>query len=365
MTPCRRSFLFLIAFLLVAGGAVWLFQDTAGPHIRFDRVLFSAGDVIPEQNGPFVSHRFRFVNSGNRPLEVGELESCCGCTVEPLANHVFLPGEEGFIDVKLLLPPVGRVERSILVNCNSPESPVRLSVAATARPRAVALAVPERLVLTDVDPDRPAGRRLTVNALTQEPLTVAIDRIDVESARVGVDVADIARARDAGSAGYFLTRFSLEVVPRTKTVGTLSDKLRIHFQPSSLGVLEVDVEMNVLPEWVLRPSRILFVLTDERPVGLRKEATLRRRRGGYIEARYVDNPYAAWLEVTALPMPDQREIGVSMTLRARPEKPALDAFVKILVADDAGTTETVEVPFVIRFLAADGGPDYSGPRVAD
>lgn len=67
--------------------------------IKFDEASFDFGDVF---RGDQLTHRFRFVNIGDGPLQIQGVHAACGCTaVEVERGKSYQPGETGFVDIKL------------------------------------------------------------------------------------------------------------------------------------------------------------------------------------------------------------------------------------------------------------------------
>ncbi len=69
---------------------------TGKAEITFDKVKF-AFDTIVE--GDIINHKFRFVNTGERPIEILNAKASCGCTMPSFPFLTIEPGDEGFIGV--------------------------------------------------------------------------------------------------------------------------------------------------------------------------------------------------------------------------------------------------------------------------
>lgn len=78
-------------------------------EITFSETKFNWG-TVQEKDGN-VSHDFRFVNTGDKPLTIKNIITGCGCTSSEWADKVYRPGEEGTI--RLVYHPEGRTENSI------------------------------------------------------------------------------------------------------------------------------------------------------------------------------------------------------------------------------------------------------------
>ena len=64
-------------------------------EITFSETKFNWG-TVREQDGN-VSHDFRFVNTGDKPLTIKNIITGCGCTSSEWTEKAYQPGEEGII----------------------------------------------------------------------------------------------------------------------------------------------------------------------------------------------------------------------------------------------------------------------------
>ncbi|MBN1805011.1 MAG: DUF1573 domain-containing protein [Sedimentisphaerales bacterium] len=66
------------------------------PRIEFEKITHDFGDV-----GPGSKHicEFRFTNTGNGVLRIGEITQVCGCTPFVLEKREYIPGETGILRV--------------------------------------------------------------------------------------------------------------------------------------------------------------------------------------------------------------------------------------------------------------------------
>lgn len=62
-------------------------------EITFSETKFNWG-TVREQDGN-VSHDFRFVNTGDKPLTIKNIITGCGCTSSEWTEKAYQPGEEG------------------------------------------------------------------------------------------------------------------------------------------------------------------------------------------------------------------------------------------------------------------------------
>ena len=78
-------------------------------EITFSETKFDWG-TVQEQDGA-VSHDFRFVNTGDKPLTIKSIITGCGCTSSEWSEKSYQPSEKGTI--RLVYHPQGRTENSI------------------------------------------------------------------------------------------------------------------------------------------------------------------------------------------------------------------------------------------------------------
>jgi hypothetical protein len=65
---------------------------------------------------------FEFVNTGDAPLIITNVQSTCGCTVPSKPTEPILPGKTGKIDVKYNMNP-GPIRKTITVESNAVNYP--------------------------------------------------------------------------------------------------------------------------------------------------------------------------------------------------------------------------------------------------
>lgn len=78
-------------------------------EITFSETKFDWGTV--QEQDETVSHDFRFVNTGDKPLTIKSIITGCGCTSSEWSEKAYQPGEKGTI--RLVYHPQGRTENSI------------------------------------------------------------------------------------------------------------------------------------------------------------------------------------------------------------------------------------------------------------
>lgn len=114
-----RTIRLLSAILL--GGAVAAgsgFAAAAAPKIVFKSDAFNFGKI---KQGVSVSHEFVFKNEGDSLLQIGGVESSCGCTAVLVSDRKIEPGKSGTIKVTFNSTGyAGVVVKYVYVETNDP-----------------------------------------------------------------------------------------------------------------------------------------------------------------------------------------------------------------------------------------------------
>lgn len=111
-----------IFFVLVVLGFNSLLMAQTGAKIEFkakDNTI-DYGTVTKESDNGIRS--FEFVNTGDAPLIITNVQSTCGCTVPSKPTEPILPGKTGKIDVKYNMNP-GPIRKTITVESNAVNYP--------------------------------------------------------------------------------------------------------------------------------------------------------------------------------------------------------------------------------------------------
>ncbi len=102
------------------------------PKITFEQEICDFGDVGP---GTTKTCEFKFTNAGNRPLEITDIEKCCG-VVARLGKRKYVPGESGILKVQPRFGSgPGSWSRRVYVNSSDKKRP---RVALTIKAKIVA-----------------------------------------------------------------------------------------------------------------------------------------------------------------------------------------------------------------------------------
>lgn len=95
-------------------------EKTSGPQFRFkEGDAFNFGAV---PSGPDVFHEFTFVNTGDQPLIIQNVQVSYGCTNAEWTRHPVVPGGKGFIKVGYHPSKQGPFSREVYIQSNAPAS---------------------------------------------------------------------------------------------------------------------------------------------------------------------------------------------------------------------------------------------------
>jgi len=93
----------------------------SAPRIVFEKVIHDFGNVGPGTNQLC---EFRFTNTGDDVLKIGEISKTCGCTPFSLDKTEYAPGESGALKVRYYAEPqYGSTTKYLFVHSNDRQRP--------------------------------------------------------------------------------------------------------------------------------------------------------------------------------------------------------------------------------------------------
>lgn len=98
-------------------------QVVTGPSITIDKDVHDYGDVPYGGDG---TCQFKVTNTGTEPLIISNCKGSCGCTVPKCDSNPILPGETSVITVKYDTKRPGPINKSVTVNSNAVNEPVKV-----------------------------------------------------------------------------------------------------------------------------------------------------------------------------------------------------------------------------------------------
>jgi hypothetical protein len=96
-------------------------KTSSRPVLKFDKYQHNFGRVT---EGEVAEWNVGFRNLGNKPLNIKEVKSSCGCTAAVLSSKNLKPGEEGELNIKFdTKDRSGKVTRTVTVFSDDPDQP--------------------------------------------------------------------------------------------------------------------------------------------------------------------------------------------------------------------------------------------------
>lgn len=111
-----------LAFGMI-GGAMAQGQVVTGPAISMDKEVHDYGDVPYGGDGTCT---FVVTNTGTEPLIISQCKGSCGCTVPKCDQNPIAPGATSIITVKYDTKRPGPINKSVTVNSNAVNEPVKV-----------------------------------------------------------------------------------------------------------------------------------------------------------------------------------------------------------------------------------------------
>ena len=113
--------------LAIAIGAMSLVSAqtpvASGPAIMVDKEVHDYGDIPFAGDG---TCEYKVTNTGTEPLILSKCKGSCGCTVPKCDPNPLAPGESSFIDVKYDTKRTGPFQKSVTINSNAVNTPVKV-----------------------------------------------------------------------------------------------------------------------------------------------------------------------------------------------------------------------------------------------
>lgn len=97
--------------------------------ISFENLVYNFGKVRPNTDN---NYKFKFTNSGKKPLIISNVKASCGCTTPYKPEKPILPGKTDVIEVNFHPKPsqVGEISKTITVEANIENKLIELQIKA-------------------------------------------------------------------------------------------------------------------------------------------------------------------------------------------------------------------------------------------
>ena len=138
------------------------------PQIEFDKLEHNFGYVGPGTNNLC---EFRFTNTGNSTLKIGEITNTCGCTPFSLAKKEYAPGESGILKVNYQSEQLrGQTTKQLIVHSNDRARPkVTLAIKADIKMQVSHEPKTLNLLLKQENANCP---KLTLTSIDNQPFSI-------------------------------------------------------------------------------------------------------------------------------------------------------------------------------------------------
>jgi len=115
----------VIVFLTVLFSNIYSQNIIDKPFIKFDTTVYDF-NKIPV--GKTVTKTFYFVNKGNEPLLILNVQTTCGCTSSDWTKKPVQPNAKGYVKLEFKADKEGTFSKTAYVFCNAKNSPVELKI---------------------------------------------------------------------------------------------------------------------------------------------------------------------------------------------------------------------------------------------
>jgi len=212
----------------------------ADPRIRFEKLTHDFGDVAPGTNHLC---EFRFTNTGDDVLKIGQVSKTCGCTPFLLEKTEYAPGESGTLKVRYYAEPeYGRTSKQLFVQSNDRQNP-KIELSIKARLVAKVNYEPKALSLS-LKHQNAACPQITLTSLDNKPFSI----------RSFKSTANCVTAAYNPSAKA--TRFVLQPkVDMAKLERTMNGYIEIGLTHPECKT--VSISLNALPRFKVAPRAIV------------------------------------------------------------------------------------------------------------
>jgi hypothetical protein len=110
--------------------------DPNAGKFKFEEETHDFG-TVPE--GPQAECDFEFKNVGKEPIVIKEAHGSCGCTVPTWPHEPILPKHKAKIHVTYNTQGrVGQINKDVTITSNAQQSPMRLHITGTVKPKETA-----------------------------------------------------------------------------------------------------------------------------------------------------------------------------------------------------------------------------------
>ena len=237
--------------------------DKAAPKITFENIVYDFGKI--GLGGEKKIAEFKFTNTGEGLLKIGEVEKCCG-VVTKLDKTEYAPGESGVLKAEYQGSRPG-LDRKILYVKSNDKTKARIALTLKAEVVSKIAIAPKRLKLF-LGEDNAGCPKIVLSSLDNQPFMITGFKSTADCITADVDSSVEA------------TKFILE--PKVD-MEKLNNNLKGHIDISLTHQEEKTVEIlfDVLPKFTIIPPLILaFNAEPQKPI-VRRVSVLNNYGGNF------------------------------------------------------------------------------------
>jgi hypothetical protein len=219
----------------------------AGPRIQFATPMHDFGTI---KGGETVKYTYVFTNSGDRLLEVSNVQTSCGCTTAGDYSRQVEPGKTGAIPIQFNSGNFrGDVVKTITVTCNDATQPtVLLQLKAHIwKP----IDITPQFVTLNVTPESPSNAT-TVRIVNNEETPLTLSAPESSNPAFAAEL----KTNQPGKEFELLVR----TVPPLPT-GMVQGQITLHTSSTNLPLLSTTAWANLQPAVMVTPAQITLPAT--------------------------------------------------------------------------------------------------------
>jgi hypothetical protein len=114
--------LIILCSVVFLFASVTAFKIEEKAEFKFEKETHDFGKIA---QGKPVSVEFKFINTGNEPLIITNIESVCGCTVPKYTNTPILKGQTGTITVTYNAAALAPFSKGLTIRSNA-KTPIKV-----------------------------------------------------------------------------------------------------------------------------------------------------------------------------------------------------------------------------------------------
>jgi len=210
------------------------------PKIEFEKVVHDFGNVGPETNNLC---EFRFTNTGNGTLKIGEITKTCGCTPFVLDKKEYAPGESGILKVNFFSEAqYGQATKQLAIHSNDMSNPeITLAIKANIMMKVDHEPKTLNLLLNQENADCP---QITLTSIDNQPFSIKSFKSTANC--ITADFNPLVEATE------FVLQPKVDMASLEKTLNG-----RIEIELSHPECKTISVNLNTLPKFKITPKSIV------------------------------------------------------------------------------------------------------------